>query len=176
MKRIKRTLSLLKHYWELRFTPPQQYALKQGVTIGVNNFIADNECWSTEPFLIKVGNHCQITAGVKFLTHGGGQAVRRFVPDMDTFGTAFPSQPVFPPGVTIEDNVLVAAGSVVTKSIPSGMVVGGNPARIICTIEEFIERNKNTNSHTKGISREEKLRILKTMGEEKFVRKKFMIK
>lgn len=183
MKRIKRTLSLLKHYWELRFTPPLQYALEQGVTIGVDNFIADNECWSTEPFLIKVGNHCQITAGVKFLTHGGGQAVRRFVPDMDTFGKITIGDYVYlgtnsliMPGVTIEDNVLVAAGSVVTKSIPSGMVVGGNPARIICTIEEFIERNKNINTHTKGISREEKMRILKTMGEEKFVRKKYMIK
>ena len=35
------------------------------------------------------------------------------------------------PGVTIGDNVVIVAGSVVTRNIPSGVVVGGNPARII---------------------------------------------
>ncbi len=35
------------------------------------------------------------------------------------------------PGVKIEDGVVVAMGSVVTKSVPKGAVVGGNPARII---------------------------------------------
>jgi maltose O-acetyltransferase len=34
-------------------------------------------------------------------------------------------------GVKIEDNVIIAAGSVITKSIPFGAIVGGNPARII---------------------------------------------
>ena len=35
------------------------------------------------------------------------------------------------PGVVIEDNVIVAAGSIVTKSVPSGVVIGGNPAKIL---------------------------------------------
>lgn len=35
------------------------------------------------------------------------------------------------PGVTIGDNVVVGAGAVVTKDVPSDVVVGGNPARII---------------------------------------------
>lgn len=35
------------------------------------------------------------------------------------------------PGVTIGNNVVIGAGSVVTRNIPSGVVVGGNPARII---------------------------------------------
>lgn len=39
------------------------------------------------------------------------------------------------PGVTIGDNVTVGAGSVVVKDVPSGVVVAGNPARIIKTIE-----------------------------------------
>jgi acetyltransferase-like isoleucine patch superfamily enzyme len=34
-------------------------------------------------------------------------------------------------GVTIDDNVVVAAGSVVTKNVPSGVIVGGVPAKII---------------------------------------------
>ncbi len=35
------------------------------------------------------------------------------------------------PGVTIGDNVVIGAGSVVTKDVPSDVVVGGNPAKII---------------------------------------------
>ena len=35
------------------------------------------------------------------------------------------------PGVVIEDNVIVAAGSIVTKSVPSGVIIGGNPAKIL---------------------------------------------
>jgi len=35
------------------------------------------------------------------------------------------------PGVRIEDGAIVAAGSVVTKSVPKCSIVGGNPARII---------------------------------------------
>lgn len=39
------------------------------------------------------------------------------------------------PGVTIGNNVVVAAGSVVTKSFPEDVVIGGNPAKIIKTID-----------------------------------------
>lgn len=35
------------------------------------------------------------------------------------------------PGVSIGDNVVIGAGSVVTKNIPSNVVIGGNPAKII---------------------------------------------
>ena len=35
------------------------------------------------------------------------------------------------PGVKIEDGAVVAMGSVVTKSVPKGAIVGGNPARIL---------------------------------------------
>lgn len=35
------------------------------------------------------------------------------------------------PGVKIEDGAIVAMGSVVTKSVPKGAIVGGNPAKII---------------------------------------------
>ena len=35
------------------------------------------------------------------------------------------------PGITIGDNVIIAAGSVVTKDIPSNTIAGGNPCTII---------------------------------------------
>jgi acetyltransferase-like isoleucine patch superfamily enzyme len=39
-------------------------------------------------------------------------------------------------GVTVGENSVVAAGAVVTKSVPPNMLVGGNPARIIRSIAE----------------------------------------
>lgn len=46
-------------------------------------------------------------------------------------------------GVTLGDHCIVGAGSVVTKSFPSGMVIAGNPAKAICTIDEYAEKYKD---------------------------------
>jgi acetyltransferase-like isoleucine patch superfamily enzyme len=39
-------------------------------------------------------------------------------------------------GVTIGENSVVAAGSVVTKDVPPNTLVGGNPARVIRSIAD----------------------------------------
>ena len=65
----------------------------------------------------------------------------------------------------------MAAGSVVTKSVAPHTVVGGNPARYICTVEEFYERNKKYNVGTKGLSQKEKKRILLSLNDDKFIKK-----
>ena len=46
------------------------------------------------------------------------------------------------PNVTIGDNVVIGANSTVTKDIPSNSVYAGNPAKFICTIEEYLDKNK----------------------------------
>jgi len=41
------------------------------------------------------------------------------------------------PGVVIGENSLVGAGSVVTKNVPAGVVVAGNPAKVIASVDEI---------------------------------------
>lgn len=46
------------------------------------------------------------------------------------------------PGVTIGDDVIIGAGSIVAHDIIGGHVAVGNPARPVCTIEEFLSRKR----------------------------------
>jgi len=47
------------------------------------------------------------------------------------------------PGVTIGDNVIIGAGSIVTKDIPSDSVAVGAPAKVTCTIEEYLAKREH---------------------------------
>lgn len=75
------------------------------------------------------------------------------------------------PGVIIGEGALVAAGSIVTKSVPPHMVVAGNPAKIICSTDEYLERNLRYNVRTKGMSYEEKKKILLKLPDDSFLTK-----
>lgn len=52
------------------FLSPERYARIIGVKIGENCLIATRN-WSTEPYLVTIGNHVQLTNGVSIHTHGG---------------------------------------------------------------------------------------------------------
>ena len=48
----------------------------------------------------------------------------------------------------IGDNVIIGAGSVVTKDVPSNSVYAGNPAKYICSFEEYQNRHiSNRETH-----------------------------
>lgn len=157
--------------------PAGMYAKLIGVKIGKNCAIYTKN-WSTEPYLVTIGNNVAITHGVFIHTHGGGRTIRRMIPDFDSFGKVvigdwayIGSGAHIMPGVTIGEGSLVAAGSIVTKSVPSGVVVAGNPAKIVCTIDEYRLRNEKSNLHTKGMSTREKKSYLLSLPDDKFIRK-----
>lgn len=160
-----------------RLSTPENFARKQGVVIGVDNFIATTH-WGTEPYLIEIGSHCQITAGVKFHTHGGAQVLRDLDPKFDFFGKICIGDWVYigndvqiMPGVTLGDHTLVAAGSIVTKSFTGGDIIGGNPARKIGTIKDLAARMECFNLRSKGMSGKEKKKLLLSLDDSMFIRK-----
>lgn len=169
--------SKLKSIYNRLFLTPEKMARHIGVTIGKNCFIGTRN-FSSEPYLITIGNNVQVTRGVSIHTHGGGNAVREKHPDFDVFGKVviedwayIGAHSQIMPGVTIGRGALVAAGSIVTKSVAPGTVVGGNPARYICTVEEYYERSKKYNLSTKGLSQTEKRNILLNTPDDKFLKK-----
>lgn len=121
-----------------------KYAKAIGVSIGKDCRIITKH-FGTEPFLITIGDRVTVTDGVRFLTHDGSLWLFR-----DSKGRRFKYQrikvgndvfigvnSVIMPGVVIEDEVIIAAGAIVTKSIPSGVIVAGNPAKIIGNYSDF---------------------------------------
>lgn len=167
---------IAEFYWR-KVASPIRYARHIGVTIGYDCLISTRN-WSTEPYLVTIGNHVQLTNCVSVHTHGGGHVIRQKYPDFDVFGKVVIEDWVYVgaysqimPGITIGEGALVAAGSVVTKSVAPHTVVAGNPARFICTTDEYYERNKQFNARTKGLNRNEKRERLLSLPDAFFITK-----
>lgn len=173
-------LSTITIIYNRFFLSQEQYARKIGVKIGNNCDILSGN-WGSEPYLISIGNMVQIATGVSFNTHGGAWVMWLDDNNSDIFGKIVIHNRVYVggntvimPGVTIGSDVIVAGGSVVTKSIPDGFVVGGNPARIIGTTDEFKRKMQKFNVGTGRSTYQEKKEILLKLEEEKFINKPFL--
>lgn len=107
------------------------------------NFYANFNCTFLDVSTIEIGDNCMFAPNVQLYT-----ATHPLHPVKRNSGLEY-AKPIkignnvwlgggviVTPGVTLGDNVVVGAGSVVTKSFPDNVVIAGNPARIIKTVEE----------------------------------------
>lgn len=159
----------------------EAYARSRGVKIGKGCSIA-TRMFGSEPYLIEIGDHVQITNDVRFFTHGGGWVFRERDPKFDTFGKIKIHNNVYIgnctmilPGVTIGNNVVIGAGSIVSKSIPDNVVVAGNPAKIVCTIDDFFVKANRYNVKTKQFKSDKKKEYLISLQDDHFIKKDFLL-
>lgn len=127
---------------------------KKGMQIGKGTVFIDPKTTvldETRPWLIKIGQGCCFTAHVTVLTHDYGWSVIKAVYG-DVIGSAkkvtigdyvFVGQnSTILGGCTVGNNVVIGANSVITKNVPDNVVVAGNPAKIICTLDEYYKKRK----------------------------------
>ena len=99
-----------------------------------------SHCW-----LIEIGNHVTVAPQVYLLAHDAStkkyldytKIGKVIIKDFAFIG----ARSIIMPNVTIGKNAVVAAGSIVTKSVEPDTVVGGNPARFIMNTSTLIEKH-----------------------------------
>ncbi|MGJ0366247.1 acyltransferase [Aliarcobacter cryaerophilus] len=148
--------------WVLKKISNKKYAKFIGVKFGDNCRFYTNY-FGSEPYLIKIGNDVTLTDGVKFINHDGGVwVIRNKFEEYKNIDIVKPitignnvfigSNTIILPGVNIGDDVIIAAGSIVTKNLDSGFVYKGIPAVKYISINEYIEKNCKYFENTKGLS------------------------
>lgn len=146
MKLIKRFI------FRLRGTQTIDELIEKGLKVG-KNFSAQHgydldvsHCW-----LIQIGDDVTLAPNVQILAHDastckhlGYAKIGRVNIGSRVFVGA---GSIILPGVTIGRNTIIGAGSVVTRDVPDNCVYAGNPARYICSIEDFTEKHRENMEH-----------------------------
>ena len=121
--------------------------LRRGLMIGKNVTIMDgviidpSHCWH-----ITIGDDVILAPKVHILAHDASTKLflnHTRVANVSIGNKVFiGTGSIVMPGVTIGNSVVVGAGSIVKKDIPGNSVAVGNPAKVICSLYEYIAKQK----------------------------------
>ena len=129
-----------------RVFPPFYTDFGKNITVGKNVFI-NACCHFQDQGGITLGDNCLVGHNVVFATlnHGFAPEERQSMlpaPIVVGRNVWIGSNSTILPGVTIGDNSIIAAGSVVTKDVPANAIVAGVPARFIRSISPEKEKQQ----------------------------------
>lgn len=122
------------------------YYRRGGVSIGHSCLICSKLLFP-EGFLLSIGDKTTISTNVHFVLHDYSahnvmESKSSLYGKISIGNNCFIGMDsIILYGVTLGDNTIVAAGSVVTKSFEqTNVVIGGNPAKVISTWDNYIEK------------------------------------
>lgn len=144
----KNKMNYLKEFvYRLRGQYTTEKLISMGMKVGINfqrlnDVILDpSHCW-----LITIGNNVTMAPRVHVLAHDastkqflGYTKIGRVNIGDNVFVGA---ESVILPNVNIGNNVIIGANSTVTKDIPDNSVAVGSPARVICSLSEYLNKEK----------------------------------
>lgn len=127
---------------------------RKGVQVGEGTYFFDPQSTRIDcqrPHLLSIGNNVKVTAGVTVLCHDYSRSVfiDAFGENVGEAAATFIGNNVFIGinsivlmGARIGDNCVIGAGSVVSGLIPPRSVAAGNPARVLCSIDDFFRKRQ----------------------------------
>jgi len=124
-----------------------EYLRKQGVRIGRNCVILyPSYIDGRLPYLLEIGDDVVISLYVTILTHDAASA---WAGDLVKVGRVRINDQVFIGAnttvmcnVAIGPNAIVGAGSVISRDVPPDSVVAGNPAKLVCSMDQFKAKHR----------------------------------
>lgn len=146
----------LKKYFHQRNSDAYiSYLRSVGVKIGDNCiFRAPNSVRIdvSRPSLVSIGDNVDMNKNFQIMTHDWASMVFRakFNDLVNSSGAVsigsnvyFGTNVVILKGVSIGDNCVIGAGSIVSKNIPANSVAAGIPCKVICSIDEYYNKRKS---------------------------------
>ena len=123
------------------------FLVSQGLKVGTN--LRNHSVYPFDalfPQLISIGDNVCISSNVKIIAH---DTSTEYVNRYTKIGIVDIGDDVYIGhdstilcNVRIGSNSIIGAGSVVTKDVTKGSIFAGNPAKFICTTEEYKEKHK----------------------------------
>jgi carbonic anhydrase/acetyltransferase-like protein (isoleucine patch superfamily) len=132
-----------------RYRTERRWALLRdlGMHIGSDVWLPASTWIDTEfCYLISIGDHCGFGEQCVILAHDAqmdefidaARIGRVMIHNSSHIG----ARTVILPGVEVGPRTIVGSNSVVNKTLPPDTVCGGNPARVICTLEEYLQKHR----------------------------------
>jgi maltose O-acetyltransferase len=141
-------ISIRQWIKSLVFGDPLQKHIKRGLKVGKNFSMLEEVILDfSHTFHIEIGDDVTMAPRVHVLAHDAStkQSLGYTRIGQVTIGNRvfIGASAIVLPGVVIGDDVIIGAGSVVSSNIPSGHLVAGNPAKVICKTADYLSRKKN---------------------------------
>lgn len=137
-----------------------KYLRKCGVKVGNHVEIfnpQDTVIETLNPHLLQIGDYVSMTGPVTILNHDYSVCVAKKWTKGEILGkqrTTIIGDNVFLgwgacilPGARVGNNTIIGAYSVVSGTVEDNSVYAGNPAKRICSIEDYYEKIKNSQIH-----------------------------
>lgn len=159
---VKKQLTRLRVFLIFDAYKRTKYLVKKHVFYEVgDNFFFQPRIIPSDPKLIKFHNNVVVASDVTFINHdiisnmlnnlNNGKQYNYYARCIEVMDNVFiGSHSTILPNVKIGSNVIIASNSVVTKDIPDNSVVAGNPAKIIDTFDNFLEKRLKKDNELKS--------------------------